>query len=662
MDSGMHDEKVGTAHHTEFLHDQADSRLQRAGVTLRAVLLGLFVAVAVNAWITLTEYVVHASRMNLAHFPVALVAVYFFTVIAARAAGFKPGEMATVLAMGLVASAVPTSGLMGFWLGSMATPYYFATPQNRWGEIYHPNIREWLVPSDANHAIEWFYNGVPAGQQAPWQEWIVPLIWWLGLISAIVLLTLCIAAVLRKPWVESERLVFPIAEVGVMLAQDDGSGSRLPAVFRTRLFRVGFCISFFIMAWNVLGFFDPSWPTIPLTGDSITPFRGFYWFGVRLNFLTLGLCYFANTDVLFSLWVFFLLAGTQRMILTRIGHDLGPLGDDWSSLDPVIAWESFGAIVVFVLWGLWNAREHLRYVIQAAFRGGDANRDRKELLDFRIAVFGGVLALAYIISWLHAAGMTWVAAIVWTTTTIIIFIGVARIVCESGLPYVRGPLTSQSFLMYGLGSANFPPSTITAMVFTYGLFSQGKGLFMAPFMHAAKLASQVKSARKMTTAVVLAMVAGVAVCLVLTIVLGYSMGAFNFQDYPFSSAGRHMFQLSEKYLTSPTEVLGERWAFLGIGGSVMAVLMFLRARFPWWPLSPIGMTIAATYPTTQSVFVIFLAWATKTIILRLGGVQMYDKTKPLFLGLICGYAVGLALSFAVDVIWFPGLGHRIHSW
>ena len=632
------------------------------GVTFRALMLGAVVALAVNAWITLTEYVVHASRMNLAHFPVALVAVFFFTVIAARLAGFQPGEMATVLAMGLVASAVPTSGLMGFWLGAMATPYYFATPQNRWGEIYHPHMQPWMVPSDANRAIEWFYNGVPAGHAAPWNEWIVPLIWWLGLIAAIVLLTLCVAAVLRKPWVESERLVFPIAEVGVMLAQPDPKGSRLPGVFRTRLFKVGFGISFLIMAWNVLAFFDPAWPQIPLVGDSITPFRGFYWFGVRMNFLTLGLCYFANTDVLFSMWVFFLLAGTQSMILYNLGHNAGPLGDDWSSLDPVIAWESFGAIVVFVLWGLWVAREHLAVVLRAAFRGGPENRDRKELLDFRLAVFGGLFSAAYIISWLHAAGMTWIAAGTWLFATLVIYVGVARIVCESGLPYVRGPLTPQSFLMYGLGSANLSPSTVTAMVFTYGLFSQGKGLFMPPMMHAAKLASYVPSARKMTTAVVLAMVLGIAICLVMTIALGYSMGAFNFQDYPFSAAGRHMFQLSEKYLNNPTHAMGERWGYLGIGAGVMALLMIARTRFPWWPLSPIGMTIAATYPTTQSAFVIFLAWATKSIILRIGGVQMYDRSKPLFLGLICGYAVGLALSFAVDAIWFPGLGHRIHSW
>ena len=634
----------------------------RSGVTLRALLLGLAMAVLVNVWITYAEYVVHASRMNLSHFPVALLGVYLIVVVLARWARFQEGEMATVLAMGLVATAVPTSGLMGFWLGVMATPYYFATPENRWAELFHPSIPSWFVPRDTGRAIEWFYNGLPPGAVAPWHVWIVPLVWWASLVAAIVLLSLCIAAVLRKPWVEHERLVFPIAEVGIAIARTEKPGERLPAIFRSRLFWVGFAVPFGILAWNTLGFFSPGWPVISLNRGSLSLFRGFAWFALRFNFLTLGLCYFANTDVLFSLWVFFLIVGTQHMIFNRIGYTVGVLGDDWSSIDPMASWEGFGALTVLVLWGLWTARAHLRKVWHAAWHGGPEDDDPRELLSFRVAVFAGLAALGYIPAWLHAAGMAWTMALVWTAATLVIFVGVARIVSETGLPYVRGPLTAQSFTAYGLGTANYSGDSITMLTFSYAFISQGKGLFMTPFMHASRLASEVPSARRMATAVVAAMVIGIAVCLVLTLYLGYTMGAYNFRDYPFSAASRHMFAITEKYLTNPLPVAWDRWRFFGIGGAAMMLLTYLRHRFPWWPLSPIGLTIATTYPTLQSELMIFVAWAVKTIVLHVGGVTLYHRSKPFFLGLAGGYALGVAFSFVVDAIWFPGAGHGVHSW
>jgi hypothetical protein len=48
--------------------------------------------------------------------------------------------------------------------------------------------------------------------------------------------------------------------------------------------------------------------------------------------------------------------------------------------------------------------------------------------------------------------------------------------------------------------------------------------------------------------------------------------------------------------------------------------------------------------------------------MRIGGVALYRKSKPFFLGLLTGYAFGIATSFLVDVIWFWGDGHYIHSW
>ncbi|MSR84470.1 MAG: hypothetical protein EXS58_16380 [Candidatus Latescibacteria bacterium] len=56
---------------------------------------------------------------------------------------------------------------------------------------------------------------------------------------------------------------------------------------------------------------------------------------------------------------------------------------------------------------------------------------------------------------------------------------------------------------------------------------------------------------------------------------------------------------------------------------------------------------------------VFVAWALKSLTLRLGGVQAYRACRPFFVGLIVGFFVGVGISYGVDVIWFFGKGHPI---
>ncbi len=91
--------------------------------------------------------------------------------------------------------------------------------------------------------------------------------------------------------------------------------------------------------------------------------------------------------------------------------------------------------------------------------------------------------------------------------------------------------------------------------------------------------------------------------------------------------------------------------------SVYSVFNILRARFAWWPLHPIRLTLATSWPIKMSAFSLFLGWLCKWIIVRLGGIQLYQRARPLFLGLILGYFAGVAVSSVIDFIWFPGQGH-----
>jgi len=59
---------------------------------------------------------------------------------------------------------------------------------------------------------------------------------------------------------------------------------------------------------------------------------------------------------------------------------------------------------------------------------------------------------------------------------------------------------------------------------------------------------------------------------------------------------------------------------------------------------------------------VFLAWMVKGVLLRTGGRRLYNRTKPLFLGMILGYFTGLAVATCVDWLYFgPGQGHPVYS-
>ena len=55
-------------------------------------------------------------------------------------------------------------------------------------------------------------------------------------------------------------------------------------------------------------------------------------------------------------------------------------------------------------------------------------------------------------------------------------------------------------------------------------------------------------------------------------------------------------------------------------------------------------------------------WAAKLILLRIGGLRLYRKAKPFFIGLIVGYVLALILSYGVHE-FFPGQGYKVvHDW
>lgn len=638
---------------------------QREGITLRALMFGVGIVLWIVFWNSHAEYLAHTSRMNISHFPMVLLCTYVLVVLGNQVVrwmlprwALRQTELLVVLAMGLLAAAVPAYGLTSFFLGMISVPYYLATPENQWAEYIHPHLAEWLIPTNEGNAMQWLYEGLPAGQVIPWDVWVVPLFWWLSVVAALTLGSIGLASILRKQWAEHERVAYPVLGPPVELASaadaEPGEG-----ILHNRLFWIGCGLIFFIKAWNILSYFNPGIPIIWLGQQWFHFARFFPPQHTGVNFFTIGFAYFANVDLLFSILFFHLLYMNEIAFFRRIGFTLsaktGP-GDAVSGL------QSAGAFVAMVFWLFWTARHHLKEVFRKAIYNDEDIDDSQELMSHRVALISIAVSLLFVALWLNTMGLEWKFVIPLTLGLVIAYVGLARVIAETGVVYMSMPINEAGITDLLFHPGDYSSGARTSITLFSAVRGQSKAMFMVPLVHIAKLGEVIgKQKGRLLGTVILTLVVGVGGGIALTLYWSYSFGAYNFNDLPFSAYPPRVYDALVNAIKEVPEYKPERYLFLGAGAAIFSAMSFLRYRFTWWPLHPMGMIVPVGH-AMHSTMSIFIAWAAKTIILRVGGAALYRRSRPFFVGMLAGYALAVFVSYCVDQIWFPGNGHHMHSW
>lgn len=96
-------------------------------------------------------------------------------------------------------------------------------------------------------------------------------------------------------------------------------------------------------------------------------------------------------------------------------------------------------------------------------------------------------------------------------------------------------------------------------------------------------------------------------------------------------------------------------AAIGVGLLFTGVLMVLKTGFQWWPLHPLAFPLAISTSVENMTLAIFITWATKSLLLRYGGLKSYRSSLPFFLGLLAGGGTTCLLQ---RLLW-DALGLRI---
>ncbi|MEW6755709.1 MAG: DUF6785 family protein [Candidatus Latescibacterota bacterium] len=642
-------------------------------VTLRALLTGAAVAVALGVGAPYENLLISGSPLHFDYStPAAVFLFLLFLVLVNPLLGrlrrswrFTRAELLTVYLMGAVACTLPTSGLVCRLLPHISAGSYYATPENEWAQRVLPFLAPWARLSD-ERAIAWFYEGLPQGVPVPWGAWLRPLAAWAPLLLAFGGAMTAVMVLVRKQWVNHERLTFPLVQVPIaMIGQGEEEPGLLSRFFRDPVMWIGFLVPVLLYSQRALHHYYPAVPEGMLIAKYYYFWDNKFRLRLSLSYAVVGCGYLLSTKLGFSIWFLGLLTSLEHALLLHYGVPGSErvVGSALGSSN--LVYQGFGAMVALAAGAAWTARRHLGEVARKALgRAGAGADDSGEILSYRQTVLLLLVCLAVMGAWLHAAGMSWYLVPVLILVVLVLLFGITRIVAEGGLAVTRPPIMPSDALVGAFGAAHVGAPSVGALSLTETWAGEMRTTLAAAVIHGLKLAEGyvIPNRRHLFAAVAIAAVAAVAAATWTVLSVAYAHGALNLSVWFFGvDAATLPHAFTAYHLTNPGPPSRAFYLVSLLGAVVQGLLMLASARFVWWPIHPIAFPVSATWTTHHLMPSIFVAWLVKTVVLRYGGVQAYRGTRPFFLGLILGHYAAGGLWIVVD--GFTGMvGNHLFYW
>jgi len=419
---------------------------------------------------------------------------------------------------------------------------------------------------------------------------------------------------LRKQWVENERLNYPLTALPIALIEG--------SIVRRWHFWVGFLLP--VIAGSLIGLHNyfPTMPTLPLSFGS-WPLQ------LRISFPALGFFYLQGLHTALSLWVFtlageFIHEGFMALGIPASAGGTMPYGADSTFAMYVGA----GALLSMVGIKLHAARGYL----------GELWRGNRR--PFRLCAIG----LAVMAIWLSLAGIPPYIVVFFLPIAIAIFLGMTRVVAETGIAVAGAPAIAPVLTVGLLGHRLIGAAGIANLAQSFAWTAESTRVsVMASTAHSLKVLTHYKQGRSIVwraTAWAIVLAGGAA--LWLTLRHGYSAGLGS--HWYFSDCIRYTYSWAADWNAHQYGPSKVGWVLLAGGGLLYWVLSNRYLLGAAGAIHPIGLTVMGTYFMRLTWFSCVLAWFIKGSLAHYGGVGAYEKAKPFFLGLICG-------QYTVNLVW-----------
>ena len=632
-------------------------------ITKKAIIVGLILVIVNAYWVGIASelwYAVYTLVSPFSNAVFTLVVLLALNVILRKISpriAFTPAELLLIYIMVTMVSTISGHAMMAILMGTLAHPFWFATAENEWAQLFLHHIPEWLTV----HEPEWlagYYEGESSVYLSQHLRiWVKPVLIWSVFIFFLYGSLLCLGLLLRKQWMEREKLSFPLTQLPLQMTTNR-------SFFRSRSLWIGFGVAALL---RVMAGLHDLFPVIPAFPSSYRldrhltdkPWNAVGYVSMSFNLAIVGLTYFMPLDLAFSTWFFFWLTRAERVIASAVGlSNISQLHlNDRAS----------GAWIGIAVLTLWMGRRHIirffRHVIGLE-RGDDSN----EPLSYRTTAILTILSVGAVFAFCYLAGMSlWVIGVFYLLF-IAFALAIGRVRAELGPPYheVIG-INPRQIMVNTFGSRSLGAANLTVMTFLYAFNRCNRSHPMPNQIESLRIGDQARIPGKtLLLSMALAIGVGTLATFWTYLQVAYSYGVLARCEGHVGHFGWESFNPLQSWLQHPKEANVGSIVFMGAGFVFVFLLNFLRTRLLWWTLHPSGYVLsgASWGGLIYFWFPVMVSWFIKFMILRFSGWQTYRRAIPFFLGLVLGDFVPrsiLSLISFVMNLYMPssGAGHSL---
>ncbi len=672
-------------------------------MTIRSLVIGVLLATLLCAFCYFCDYVVRPGSLMVSSllpavaygglvFYVLLVNPLLRRVNAKLALGGR--EVAVVLALFLIACGVPGWSFGQVFPCTVMFPHYDERVNPSWKELEILKLAppQMLCDVDGPNGelgLNGYITGMGKGNdhinpmEIPWSVWKRPFLFWGPIVFSFFIAVFGLAAVFHQQWSAHEQLPYPIVQFASSLLP--GPDGKMAPMLHNRLFYIGFLFIFLILLNNYLC----RWQSdifIPVKLDlALEPLRTLFPTVVRgkgdmlfhplILPAVVGLAYFLPSEASFSMWfgpwLYCFISGIFAIygVEVRAGKMMALVMEPF-----IFAGGYFGLLLII----LYTGRQYYLSVLKHAvgLKGQEKNVPPYAVMGMRLFLVGTV---AFILL-LNHAGLHWSVGILYTVLAIMVYTVVSRVLAETGAFEIGTFVYPCVFLWGVLGASALGPRPLVIMFLTSTVLLAAPGWSVMPFINQAmKLTEgrQVPLARTFRWGMAV-MILAVLVAIPCTIYWQYDQGAMvnhwprSSSYYPFANAveavlklkaqgmeetamGRHGFQ--HLLQMAPDRMLV--MTFL-ITVAITLLVAFGRLKYTWWPLHPVIFIFFGGHQGMYMSLSFGIGFLLKWLVTKYGGGAMYQKCKPLMVGVIAGTVCGQFTPMIFSTLYYLTTGKTIN--
>ena len=611
--------------------------------------IAFFLIVLNTGWIANSEMKTGVTEITISTLFIGVTFLLFLITLANLAvrrfagtrAALNQAELMLLYSLLSMSSVVAGVGHMGFFTPFLSNPFWFESRANAYSTFWHL-LPPYIGPRDPA-ILKGFYQGHSTFfQPAVLRAWAGPLCVWSLFFLVLLWTTLCLAVIVRRRWAEEEHLPFPIIALPLEMTREGAP------IYQNKLLWAGFAVPFCLHSLNSLASIFPLVPSFPINSakdlaaglpfplSGLSPvFGGIHAAGV-------GLGYLINTDVLFSLWFFYLLR--KAFVLWGVlenWRDAAPGGQfaDGVNQFPFVSYQAWGAWLALGLGILWQGRSYFRGYFRRALRGDPTGEEQQEPMSARVAVFGFLAGFLALCVFVWSSGGSWWLPLVFLGLYVIIMLTLSRLQAETAVlsPYLVW-VDPQSILSTLGGTAGLSRMDAVHLGMLSWFNSDYRAAALPHQLQA--FVGQDRAGGRMR-GVAGALMAAAAVSLVFSLLWDMQLYYINGGE----TGHVNQWRISEgtlpwnnvlKWIQHPEAPHMTAWVGAAVGIGITGGLTFLRNAVPAFPLSPAAYVLNISWANDLFWLDMLIAWICKATLLRYGGMKVYRQALPLFLGLILG--------------------------